>query len=72
MDYCEWAAAYQKDACRILNVIEKKKTLLNDKKLNADMRKSIGDAIIEYRRIYYELLKTAEHLRLRGGSFHEA
>lgn len=72
MNYCEWAQAYQDDACRVLSVIEKKKALLNDKKLNADTRKSIGDAIIEYRRIYRELLKTAEHLRSRGGNLHEA
>lgn len=72
MNYCEWAAAYQEDAGRVLNVIEKKKVLLNDKQLNADMRKSIGDMIIEYRRIYRELLKTAELLRLRGGARHEA
>lgn len=72
MNYCEWAQAYQDDACRVLNVIEKKKALLNDKKLNADTRKAIGDAIVEYRRIYHELLKTAEHLRSRGGIVHAA
>lgn len=72
MNYCEWAEAYQKDACRVLSVIEKKKTLLNDKKLNADVHKSISDAIIEYRRIYHELLKTAEVLRERGGCNHAA
>lgn len=72
MNYCEWAAAYREDACRVLSVIEKKKTLLNEKKLTADMRKSIGDTIIEYRRIYRELLKTAEHLRNRGGKAHAA
>ena len=72
MNYCEWAAAYREDACRVLSVIEKKKALLNDKTLNADTRKSIGDSIIEYRRIYRELLKTAEHLRTRGGNAHAA
>lgn len=72
MNYCEWAAAYREDACRVLSVIEKKKTLLNDKKLTADMRKSIGDTITEYRRIYRELLKTAELLRNRGGNRHAA
>lgn len=72
MNYGEWAEAYHQDACRVLSVIEKKKALLNDKKLNADTRKSIGDEIIEYRRIYRELLKTAEHLRARGGMSHAA
>lgn len=72
MNYSEWAAAYQQDACRVRYVIEKKKALLNDKKLNADQRKSIGDAIIEYRRIYRELLNIARHLRARGGIAHEA
>ena len=72
MNYCEWATEYRQDAGRILSVIEKKKSLLNDKKLNADTRKSIGDAITQYRRIYRELLKTAEHLRSRGAMYHEA
>ena len=72
MNYCEWAAAYREDACRVLSVIEKKKALLNDKTLNADTLKSIGDTIIEYRRIYRELLKTAEHLLARGGKAHAA
>ena len=72
MNYREWAAEYRDDACRILSVIEKKKTLLNDKKLSSDTRKSIGDAITAYRRIYHELLLTAEHLRARGGSSDEA
>ena len=72
MNYCEWAAAYREDAGRILQVIEKKKTLLNDKQLHSDARKSLVDTIAAYRRIYYELLRTAEHLRLRGGQRHEA
>ena len=72
MNYCEWAAAYREDAARVLGVIEKKKKLLNDKNLNSDTRKSIGDTIIAYRRIYRELLKTAEHLSIRGGQAHAA
>lgn len=66
MNYCEWADEYLCDARRIRLVIEKKKTLLNDKKLTKDVRKSLNDAISAYRKIYYELLKTAEHLRQRG------
>ena len=72
MNYGEWAETYRQDACRVLSVIEKKKALLNDKKLNADTRKMIVDAVVEYRRIYRELLKTAEHLRARGGMTHAA
>lgn len=66
MNYFEWAEEYLADARRILNVIEKKKALLNDKKLSADSRKSVNDSIVEYRRIYREMLATAEHLRKRA------
>ena len=72
MDYHEWAAAYEQDACRIKKVIEKKKSQLTDKKLNADARKSISDTISAYRSIYRELVRTADHLRARGGQTHEA
>lgn len=72
MNYCEWASAYYDDAGRVLKVIEKKKSLLNDTKLNADKRKCIRDAITEYRRIYRDLLKTAKLLSIRGGSADEA
>ena len=65
MNYSEWAAEYRENACRVQKVIEKKKALLKDKKLNSDTRKSISDAIIAYQRIYRELLKTAEYLRAR-------
>ena len=66
MNYNEWAAEYLEDAGRVRSVIEKKKALLNDKKLNSDTRKSLSDTIIAYRRIYRELLEVAEHLRARG------
>lgn len=72
MNYCEWADEYLCDARRVRLVIEKKKTLLNDKKRTSDERKSLNDAISAYRRIYYELLKTAEHLRQRGERYREA
>lgn len=72
MDYNEWAAAYLEDACRVRKLMEKKKSLLNDKNLNADARQSISDTIRCYRRIYYELLQTAEHLKSRGGQAHAA
>lgn len=72
MNYSEWASAYRRDAGRVLKVIEKKKSLLNDKKLSADARKCIRDSITEYRRIYRDLLKIAEHLSIRGGRTHEA
>ena len=65
MNYSEWAAEYLENADRVLSVIEKKKALLNDKKLNSDARKSISDTIIAYRGIYRELLRTAELLRVR-------
>ena len=72
MNYCEWAAAYREDAGRVRCVIEKKKALLNDKKLKSDERKSISSAIVAYRRIYRELLKTAGLLQARGGRDHAA
>nr|WP_316621766.1 hypothetical protein [uncultured Ruminococcus sp.] len=72
MNYCEWADEYLCDARRVRNVIEKKKALLNDKKLTADDRKSLSDSINAYRKIYRELLKTAEHLRQRGENHREA
>lgn len=65
MNYSEWAAEYLENADRVLSVLEKKKALLNDKKLNSDARKSISDTIIAYRGIYRELLRTAELLRAR-------
>ncbi|MBQ3264778.1 MAG: hypothetical protein IJH07_03285 [Ruminococcus sp.] len=72
MNYCEWAAEYRENAGRVRRVIEKKKALLNDKKLTKDERKSISDAINAYRAIYRELLKTADHLSQRGERYHEA
>lgn len=65
MNYSEWADEYLENADRVLSVIEKKKALLNDKKLNSDARKSISDTIIAYRGIYRELLRTAELLRAK-------
>ncbi len=73
MNYVEWAEEYMTEARRVLGVIEKKKGLLNDCKLNKDARKQISDIIITYRCIYRELLAVAEHLRTRaGGNLNEA
>ena len=72
MNYCEWADEYLCDARRVRLVIEKKKALLNDKKLTSDERKCLNEAIIAYRKIYRELLKTSEHLRHRGERSREA
>ncbi len=66
MNYLEWAGEYREEARRVHSVIEKKKALLNDRGLSADARKQLGDAIISYRTIYRELLKTAELLVLRA------
>ncbi len=66
MNYLEWAEEYRRDALRVHSVIEKKKALLNERNLTADRRKQIGDAIISYRMIYRELLKTAEILQYRA------
>ncbi|MBQ3331506.1 MAG: hypothetical protein IJG87_10065, partial [Ruminococcus sp.] len=60
------------DARRVRFVSEKKKVLLNDKKLKSDERQSLNDTITAYRRIYRELLQTAEHLRRRGEQYREA
>ena len=72
MNYCEWAAEYKENADRVRSVIEKKKTLLHDKNLTADERKTLSDAINAYRGIYRELLRIAGHLRQRGERYHEA
>ena len=73
MNYVEWADEYFENARRVRNVIEKKKLLMKNEKMTADARKAVSDAIIAYRRIYRELLQTAEHLRSRAGeSCHEA
>lgn len=66
MNYNEWADEYMENADRMMNVILKKKALLNDKKLSSDARKSISDTLIVYRRIYRELLAVADYLRARG------
>ena len=67
MDYNEWADEYMENARRVLSVIEKKKELLNDRRLGKDARKQLSDVIITYRCIYRELLASAEHLRSRAG-----
>jgi hypothetical protein len=73
MNYVEWAEEYMTEARRVLGVIEKKKGLLNDRKLNKDACKQISDIIITYRCIYREMLAVAEHLRTRaGGNLNEA
>lgn len=73
MNYVEWAEEYMTEARRVFGVIEKKKGLLNDRKLNKDAHKQISDIIITYRCIYRELLAVAEHLRTRaGGNLNEA
>ena len=72
MDYVEWADEYMENARRVQLVIEKKKALLNDKKLSSDAQKSIRDTIIAYRRIYRELVSTARILRDRAGESYEA
>lgn len=71
MNYVEWAEEYRAYALRIRNVIEKKKALLNDRKLSHDARKALSDSIAAYRCIYRELLKTSEHLRERAGVRYE-
>ena len=72
MDYGEWAAEYLENADRVKAVIEKKRTLLNDKKLTADERKTLSDTIKAYRGIYRDLLRIAGHLRQRGERYHAA
>lgn len=72
MNYFEWAEEYSANALRVRQVIEKKKSLLNDRSLSADARKALTDRIIAYRVIYRELLRTAEHLRKRGEAYSHA
>lgn len=71
MDYLEWSAEYEKNAQRVLSVIERKKQRLNEKCLTADERKQLNDDIVSYRKIYYELRDIAIALRDRGER-HEA
>ena len=72
MNYFEWAEEYFQEALRVRQVIEKKKSLLNDRSLSADARKAITERIIAYRVIYRELLHTAEHLRKRAEAYRHA
>lgn len=66
MNYLEWAEEYYENARRVLEVIEKKKKNLYNKRITADMRKSLCDAIKAYRRIYYELRDIGDTLSARG------
>ena len=60
IDYLEWSQQYEREAEKILNVIEQKKKLLRD--ASADTRKSLNEQIISYRMIYYDLMRSSRIL----------
>ena len=72
MNYLEWSEEYEKNAQRIMSVIERKKQRMKQSGLTADQRKQLNDDIVAYRRIYYELRDVAVTLRERAGAGHEA
>ena len=72
MDYLEWSEEYEKNAQRILSVIERKKQRMKENGLTADQRKQLNDDILAYRKIYYDLRVVAITLRERAGDSHEA
>ena len=72
MDYLEWSEEYEKNAQRILSVIERKRQRMKELGLTADERKQLNDDIIAYRKIYYDLRDVAITLRERAGVPHEA
>ncbi len=64
MNYLEWAEEYYENARRIFGVIEKRKAML--KNASKDERKQLQEDILKYRSIYYDLMRTAEHLAQRA------
>ena len=72
MDYLEWSQEYEKNAQRILSVIERKNQRIKEHGLTADQRKQLSDDIAAYRKIYYDLRDVARTLRDRAGADHEA
>jgi len=72
MNYLEWAEEYEKNAQRVMSVIERKKQRMKEHGLTADERKQLNDDIIAYRKIYYDLRDVAVTLKERAGVSHEA
>ena len=64
IDYLEWSQQYDREAKKILNVIERKKKSL--KGASKDETKSLNEQIISYRMIYYDLMRCADTLRERA------
>lgn len=64
IDYLEWSRQYDREAKKILNVIERKKKLL--KGASKDETKTLNEQIISYRMIYYDLMRCADTLRERA------
>lgn len=69
IDYAKWSDEYEQNASQVLGVIEREKARLNDQDLPKETREALRSRIIEYRRIYRDLLHTASHLRLRARAF---
>lgn len=72
IDYLEWSQQYEREAKKILNVIEKKNQML--KGATKEERKTLSEQIISYRMIYYDLMKSAGTLleRARAEDSHAA
>ena len=64
IDYLEWSQQYDREAKKILNVIERKKKRLRG--ASKDEQKTLNEQIIGYRMIYYDLTRYAETLRERA------
>lgn len=64
INYLEWSQQYDRDAQKILNVIERKKKML--KGASKDEQKTLNEQIISYRMIYYDLTRCADTLRERA------
>ena len=64
IDYAQWSDQYYCEAKKILEEIERKKQ--NLKTATKDERKAISEEIIQYRYIYYDLIKSAQTLAARA------
>lgn len=71
IDYDKWADEYEESARKIQQIIQKEKKRLLKTKLTADRKKARSNALLQYRAIYRELIRTAHVLRQRQRCHHE-
>ena len=65
MDYMNWAEEYYRDADSLLPVIEKYKAKL--KHSRGKNYEHLNSVIMNYRLIYFDLIRTGKTLEERGG-----